>query len=172
MWSILRNKVRTRANLMRRSFARSFWCDLCKSDNEDTDHHFLHCPFSQELWNSFLRSISSVSKWRGPNLTEAWNSWCTSNSVRPKNIPLLISWAIWIARNLAIFHQRSPHWISITSRLLADYNSIPEEEDQPIHRIITPKVIKLLMDQLMRWVVGLGLFFTYLILMFTKFKWA
>lgn len=54
---------------------------------------------------------------------------------------LLISWAIWIARNQSIFQQKPPHWPSITTKLLADYSSIPEEDEQLTHRNITPKVI-------------------------------
>eukprot|EP00253_Pinus_taeda_P029778 PITA_29778 len=36
LWSILNNKVPTRANLMKRSFVGPFWCHLCRSNNEDT----------------------------------------------------------------------------------------------------------------------------------------
>ena len=35
----------------------------------------------------------------------------------------------------------TPHWPSISSILLADFSSIPEQEDQLTHRIITPEVI-------------------------------
>lgn len=94
MWSILCNKVLTGAHLMRRSFAGPFWCHLCKSDNEDTEHLFLHCPLTQELWNGFLSSISSALKCHGRNLSDDWNSRCTCNSAKLKNAPLLISWAI------------------------------------------------------------------------------
>eukprot|EP00253_Pinus_taeda_P007121 PITA_07121 len=59
MWSILRNKVPIGANLMKRSFLGPFWCYLYKSGSEDTNHLFLHCPSTQELWSSLLISLSS-----------------------------------------------------------------------------------------------------------------
>lgn len=129
MWSILHNKVSTGAPLMKRSYVGPFQCHLYKSKNEDIEHLFLHCLLPQELWNDFLLSIYSGLKWQGPHLLDSWNVWYTCKSTKLKNVPLLISWAIQISKNQAIFLHRPPHWPSIFSRILADYNSIPDEEE-------------------------------------------
>eukprot|EP00253_Pinus_taeda_P029159 PITA_29159 len=109
MWNILFDKIPTGTNLMKRSFHGPFRCHLCHAEEESTEHLFL---------------------------TYAWETWNLNHTGKSCNIPLLVCWAIWIARNKAIFDHRAPHWPSILLNTLADYNIIPEEDTSAPVRIL------------------------------------
>lgn len=46
-WIFVQNKVLTIDNLRKRGFIMPNRCCLCQEAKEDTNHLFLHCPFSQ-----------------------------------------------------------------------------------------------------------------------------
>jgi len=73
---------------------------------------------------------------------DAWPTWWTNAApTKARNLPLLICWAIWIARNRYIFQNIAPHWPSIIARILIDYNIIPEDEETSTPIIIVPEAI-------------------------------
>eukprot|EP00253_Pinus_taeda_P002467 PITA_02467 len=114
MWNILFDKIPTGSILMKRSFHGPFHCHLCLAEEESTVHLFLKCN----------------------TIFEAWDSWYQHHTGKSRNIPLLVCWAIWIARNKAIFDHYAPHWPSILLNTIADYNIIPEEDSSAPVRIL------------------------------------
>eukprot|EP00253_Pinus_taeda_P025252 PITA_25252 len=137
MWNILFDKIPTGNNLMKRSFHGPFRCHLCLSAKESTEHLFLSCSTTLQLWQSLSSHIPHLN-WHGNNLPDAWDNWCREHSGKAINLPLLACWAIWIARNQAIFHHKAPHWPSITLHTIADYNMIPEESQPAPPRNLRP----------------------------------
>lgn len=99
MWSILFNKVPTGLNLMKRSFHGPFRCHLCRCNEESTEHLFLECPIISEQWNLIQAQYPSLQGWRRGNLREAWLSWLGGHNGKDRNLPLLMCWAFWTARN-------------------------------------------------------------------------
>lgn len=60
----------------------------------------------------------------------AWEHWWRHNSERNmRNLPPIICWGIWIARNRKIFNDRSPSAESIAIQSTAILSSIPEPEE-------------------------------------------
>ena len=134
MWNIIFDKIPTRKNLLKRSFHGPFRCHLCCCEEESIDHLFIHCTVSRDFWHSISSYITSLKAWQGTNSLEAWNNWTREHSGKPINMPLLVCWAIWIARNQIIFNNKDPHWPTILSHTIADYNMLPEiDHTAPTH---------------------------------------
>ena len=126
---------------MKRSYFGPFWYYLCKNSNEDSNHLFLKCPITQDLWNNLLNSLHITYRWFGNNIADTWTHWWMEATGKERNVPLLICWAIWIVRNRIIFQPKEPYRPSILTRILADYHYIPNKCTQPSHRIINPENI-------------------------------
>eukprot|EP00253_Pinus_taeda_P032607 PITA_32607 len=109
LWNILLDKIPTGTNLMKRSFHGPFRCHLCLAEEESTAHLFLKCNVSIQFWNSLTSHFPNLQNWHGNTILDAWESWFQHHTGKPRNIPLLACWAIWIARNKAIFYQHAPH---------------------------------------------------------------
>lgn len=65
-------------------------------------------------------------EWRGTNIGEAWKKWW--NDVRDeklRNIPPLINWGIWLARNKRIFKDTSTAPSIIATKIVAIYSLLP-----------------------------------------------
>eukprot|EP00253_Pinus_taeda_P034161 PITA_34161 len=136
MWNILFDKIPTGTNLMKRSFHGPFRCHLCLAEEESTEHLFLTCNVTLQFWNSLIGHLPHLRNWHGNNIIDAWETWNQNHTGKSCNIPLLVCWAIWIARNKAIFDHRAPHWPSILLNTIDDYNIIPEEDNTAPVRIL------------------------------------
>eukprot|EP00253_Pinus_taeda_P006554 PITA_06554 len=123
MWNILFNKIPTGTNLKKRSFHGPFRCHLCCSEEESTEHQFLTCNVTKDFWHNISLHNPSLKAWQGPNIMEAWSLLHTGKS---NNMPLLVCWVIWIARNQVIFQNKAPHWPVILRHTIADYELLPE----------------------------------------------
>eukprot|EP00253_Pinus_taeda_P033090 PITA_33090 len=126
MWNILFDKIPTETNLMKQSFHGPFRCHLCCLEEESTEHLFLKCHVTKDFWQNISTHYPSLKDWQGPNIMEAWSGWCREHSGKSIHLPLLVCWAIWIARNQIIFQNKAPHWPIILSHTIADYDLLPE----------------------------------------------
>lgn len=98
MWSILKNKIPTGDNLIKRGMHKPFWCNLCKDNTESMDHLFLTCPITVDLWVYVLSNIPTQCTWWGQTARDAWTRWWSSAApAKARNLPLLICWEIWVA---------------------------------------------------------------------------
>eukprot|EP00253_Pinus_taeda_P024006 PITA_24006 len=73
-WCVLRDRIPTGDHLMRRSIHGPSWCVMCKAESESTEHLFLRCSTSRELWRSLSHLLTFSGIWEGANLTEAWEN--------------------------------------------------------------------------------------------------
>eukprot|EP00253_Pinus_taeda_P003378 PITA_03378 len=104
MWNILENKVPTSSYLKKRAFSRSSRCVMCLQDEESTHHLFLTCPTIRTIWSQVIQTINLNVNWQGADINTAWEQWWSIVVVeKPRKLPLLVSWYIWIKRNTIIF---------------------------------------------------------------------
>ncbi|CAN7069613.1 unnamed protein product, partial [Brassica oleracea var. botrytis] len=86
-------------------------CLLCDSSDENRDHLFLGCPYSQDVWNHFFRH----SNFNLPADFEAIFQWLPSSSTNLKvrtiwNLLVqAIVYALWKERNLRLHTSSSRH---------------------------------------------------------------
>eukprot|EP00253_Pinus_taeda_P028743 PITA_28743 len=140
-WTILFNKIPTGSNLMKRTFHGPFWCHLYRNNEENMNNLFLRCPIIIEQWNLIMASSPSLHRWQGRSIMEAWLDWLERHKGKGRNLPLLVCWAFWMARNRAIFDNKDPLWRSIGPRILADFDLLSEDSTQPPPRTIHPELI-------------------------------
>jgi len=57
------------------------------------------------------------------------------------NLPLLVCWELWIARNQAIFNLRPPHWPTILHHTIVDFDLIPDVVSSAPPRILRLEII-------------------------------
>lgn len=87
------------------------WCVLCESEEEAVDHMFIHCNFSNWIWDEIALLMNI--QWAKPKilaeLVEQWDP----RSGRKKLmeawnlLALHMCWAIWKERNASIFKRSS-----------------------------------------------------------------
>lgn len=142
MWLMLKNKTAIGDNLLKHAEHGPFWCYLCKCNNEIVDHLFLEFQAAKDLWSLSSSFLTTLNRWQGESFHEAWiNWWASAAPPKSRNLPLIICWALWVARNNLIFQNISPHWPSILARIMHDYNTILDEEVIHWPRSIVPESI-------------------------------
>lgn len=94
-WLVARKACLTQENLRRRGFQLCSRCLLCGSAIETNSHLFLHCPFTDKLWQLFL-NIAGL-KWSMPantcELLKCWNY--NGDIVKQKKWWRLVPACIW-----------------------------------------------------------------------------
>lgn len=142
LWCILRNKIPTGDNLMKRAFFGPHWCHFCKKDGESASHIFLNCQVIHHLWNLVSSVVPSNCNWKPGTLVDAWNIWFSSVTPHKlRKIPLLFCWAVWIARNQLIFQNSPPRWTIIAAMIKVDYDLILDDLPIAKARINTQELI-------------------------------
>eukprot|EP00253_Pinus_taeda_P004922 PITA_04922 len=116
-----------RRNLLRRAYHGPTWCTICKAASESTEHLFLQCRASQELWSAIKNTIPYTGNWAGPNLTEAWTDWAAQyKGSKMTNLPVIVIWHIWKARNRIIFQDCPVFGKLMEAEIIATYGELPE----------------------------------------------
>lgn len=110
-WVAILNRLPTRNRLRQWSPETSPTCLLCDSSDENRDHLFLGCPYSQDVWNHFFRH----SNFNLPVDFEAIFQWLPSSSTNLKVRTICnllvqaIVYALWKERNLRLHTSSSRH---------------------------------------------------------------
>lgn len=143
-WCIIWNKVSTWDNIQKRFKKGTRWCSLCKNDEQLIQNLFLKCPFSRVVWLESMRLLKNDKEWEGEVLKEVCkNWWKDSTEGNLHNLPLIISWGIWLAWNRNIFKDQTPSWAHISIECSTIYESIPEPTSlESINREIREEQIK------------------------------
>ena len=106
VWSATLGKILTLDNLKKKNMVLINRYNMCKKDEESTDHLLLHCECAQFLWNAFFLHFGLA--WAMPsrtiNLLQCWWSEGRSRSAMVwKMVPLCIMWCLWSERNRRFF---------------------------------------------------------------------
>ncbi|KAK9036976.1 hypothetical protein V6N11_021899 [Hibiscus sabdariffa] len=56
LWLLSKNKLMTKAKMVRQHFMKDSWCSLCASLHEDADHLFQQCPQSVLIWSEVVKA--------------------------------------------------------------------------------------------------------------------
>ena len=92
MWNIISDKTSTGTNLRKRAFPRPTWCVLCKAEEETTNHLFLTCPTTQQVWTHVLHLLNIPITWTRDDMNTTGNRWWDSVTYsKARNFPLIMS---------------------------------------------------------------------------------
>ncbi|WMV20471.1 hypothetical protein MTR67_013856 [Solanum verrucosum] len=98
-WLLANEAVLTLDNVAKRGISLYNICSLCGKDTETVKHLFLHCNFTDQLWQIFL-NLRGIS-WSMPSkIDETLFNWeeagvGATNRERWRMIPACIWWTIW-----------------------------------------------------------------------------
>eukprot|EP00253_Pinus_taeda_P026727 PITA_26727 len=126
-WCILKRKIPTWDILQARYKKGSGRCPLCKSKSENIRHMFLACPFVKKVWEEVGKLIGKQVDWEGENVQEVWDKWWRNYPEgKMRNLPPVICWGIWIARNRSVFMEKETTTESIAILSTSILENIPE----------------------------------------------
>eukprot|EP00253_Pinus_taeda_P010579 PITA_10579 len=129
-WCILRRKIRTWDVLQSRYKQGPGRCPLCFSDSKSIHHLFIACPFARKVWEKMQRLLGKLVKWEGDSFLSAWEYWWNHYPERNlRNLPPIICWGIWIARNRSIFKEQLTPAEVIAIQSSAIFSSISEPKE-------------------------------------------
>eukprot|EP00253_Pinus_taeda_P007952 PITA_07952 len=136
-WCILRGKIPTWENLQSRFLQGPGRCTLCKTEAETVNHLFLKCPESLKVWCEIGNILNIKLVWEGFNIQEVWQKWWNEHATgNLRNLPLIISWGIWIARNKSLFQDKEIPVAITATQGAAIYSSLPVPKDSSPQRIV------------------------------------
>jgi hypothetical protein len=118
-WLVAENKILIWENLQKRGWEGPSICILCKNSSETGLHLFVNCPFTSVVWNKVIYTLKLSRGWNGSSVSDCYDNWIKANPSYP-SLPALLSWYIWIERNLTIFDAGSP---SIQKVVFQNYRS-------------------------------------------------
>jgi hypothetical protein len=104
----MHRKLLTGENLKKRGIIGPHICPMFFNSLETTDHLFVGCPFSQEVWNISLRGLNATvpNQISMINLFSSWKAHYPQEIQSNPNwkiiwhaIPKHIYWKLWLARN-------------------------------------------------------------------------
>jgi hypothetical protein len=113
---------------------------LCRADDEDIEHLFLHCQFTKIVWGTCLSALNLHLDWSGRTLGEVMEKWL-QHKVVPKKLPVLICWFLWMERNNTLFEGIKPSICRLIHNSLTSLSFNPAKSKQitfkssPIERI-------------------------------------
>eukprot|EP00253_Pinus_taeda_P026822 PITA_26822 len=130
-WCLLRNKVPTGDQLMKRAFHGPTWCVFCKADSESIVHLFLQCRATRSVWCNIKPHINYAGEWSGLDMIRAWTDWGKNkNGSKMINLPIIVNWAIWKSRNNIIFENKPIHWPLLEASIIAALRELPDPPPQ------------------------------------------
>nr|CAD1817778.1 unnamed protein product [Ananas comosus var. bracteatus] len=104
-WLVLKKKILTMDNLVKRGWTGNTSCVLCGSEIETIDHLFTQCVFFRFLMVKSLEDVQSGDL--GVDVHQLWDIWKGRKGTQPMNNGLcgIIAcwWVVWEIRNGAIF---------------------------------------------------------------------
>ncbi|XP_048599870.1 uncharacterized protein LOC125579984 [Brassica napus] len=133
IWSVIQRALPFGEQLQKRGIRDDALCHKCKGI-ESAMHTFFHCPFAQKVWNLIpLKHVVHLAT--GSSFRDATVAFRQAICLPPtgvsNNILPWICWAIWTARNLAIFENRTLSPMEVAAkgiRLAREWNMAQDKE--------------------------------------------
>jgi hypothetical protein len=70
VWLLLEKKILTWENLSKRGFEGPSRCVLCGINEENTNHLFVECRFTKDIWFIVLKELRLESRWEGEKIVD------------------------------------------------------------------------------------------------------
>lgn len=132
-WCVLKQKIPTWDVLQARFKQGPGRCPLCKDDSETIHHLFLGCPFTKRVWKEVSNLLKKQLRWEGESVLAIWEQWWNHSSEGNLiNLPPIVCWGVWLARNRSLFKDNIPSAEATAIQSTAVYSSIPEPENTRI----------------------------------------
>eukprot|EP00253_Pinus_taeda_P016263 PITA_16263 len=129
-WCVLKQKIPTWDVLQARFKQGLGICPLFKDDSETIPHLFLGCPFTKRVWKEVTNLLKKHLRWEGESVLAIWEQWWNHSSEENlRNLPLIVCWGVWLARNRCLFKDNVPSAEATTIQSTTVYSSIPEPEN-------------------------------------------
>ncbi|WMV14448.1 hypothetical protein MTR67_007833 [Solanum verrucosum] len=124
-WLLAKQAVLTHENLNKRKPNLRSSCYLCEEQVETVNHLFLHCKWTDQLWQMFIQKRKI--KWTKPrSIIEVLQCWnrdgnAGKNEKRWRIVPACIWWTIWKERNQRCFEGKQNNIQKIKTNCLGLY---------------------------------------------------
>eukprot|EP00253_Pinus_taeda_P030057 PITA_30057 len=130
-WCLLRRKIPTWDTLQSRYMHGPRRCTLCKDEVESINHLFLNCIETKNIWGELEKLMNKKFEWGNGNLDEAWSKWWHQYPKgNMRNLPPIICWGVWLARNRSIFQDKGTPPNVTAIQAVSIYTSILEPEEK------------------------------------------
>lgn len=128
-WCLLKRKIPTWDILQSRFMHGPGRCPVCKAEAESINHLFLNCTETKKIWGEVEKLLNKRAEWGSGFLEEAWTKWWHQYpDGNMRNLPLIICWGVWIARNRCIFQDKETPVTATAIQCVSIYSSIPDPE--------------------------------------------
>lgn len=114
VWSLVLNHINTMDLLQRRRSNMTLspnWCILCKKASESSKHIFIHCGFTESIWNYFFSTMKRSHVWpeEAKDFLCQWYGGGQGKWTKIYWECLLhgVLWGIWKERNRWIFEGKT-----------------------------------------------------------------
>ncbi|KAL0308654.1 UNVERIFIED_CONTAM: putative mitochondrial protein [Sesamum radiatum] len=134
IWKLAQNALPTGSNLFKKLREVVLACLYCGSEEEDTEHVFLRCPFARQVWALSNLRWSFISNYPAP--CGWWNSLlklCPGMTSPAASI----CWAIWWNRNRALMEQSylsAGDLLSFATNYLASFKQLTASSSKVTHQ--------------------------------------
>lgn len=121
-WLMLRNRILTVDNLVRRGWNMPNRCSMCKRKEETVKHLFRQCSYIAELKYKIERQmrLPSCLKFRTGNYKEAMLS---SQYTEVKKVQITTCFVLWRERCRRIFRDEEKPVNLLVQEVITEYNS-------------------------------------------------
>ncbi|CAL1352894.1 unnamed protein product [Linum trigynum] len=114
LWLLKHGRVLTHENLKKRGLSLASMCIMCKEAEENINHLFWLCPFSNKIWNTIQQMVEIVGPFPAhvDAVIAGWNvgSQLPWKSGFVRGLLHAYTWEIWKERNSRIFQDKSVQW--------------------------------------------------------------
>lgn len=100
-WLVIHHLILAWHNLQRRGFHGQGICIMCRKGEEDSNHLFLHCPYTKAIWDSVLDYFNIAPMGHFKWLFSCISSWIKVHCFIA--LLLYILWTIWLRLNAIFF---------------------------------------------------------------------
>jgi hypothetical protein len=121
-WLMTAYKLNTWDTLLKKGWSGPNFCHLCQNDSETTDHLFIKCTFTRQVWEKLALFLNFQTIWDGNTLQNCFDIWAQREH-NLIHLPSLICWSIWLERNKSIFDNGTPSNSVTAYKALGIYNS-------------------------------------------------